>query len=187
MNSLRAIRPVSDDIVSFLEESITGHKILRVSLSEGVKEVLPKSIYYINEQLHLIGIMATSGHLRAIELSQISNICEAEDLGQMSEDIDRDVILNYISQLKESSGTEVRLVLKLHSMINFDIQVKHDLIRRPSLILNPQGELIWAGTLSPSRAIYEWLAELGADIEILDPIDFAKDYLSFWQEQRKKA
>jgi hypothetical protein len=54
------------------------------------------------------------------------------------------------------------------------------------MFANPEGENIWAATIEPSNAIFEWIMELGSDVEILSPNTFKEKYLKYCEEKIDK-
>jgi hypothetical protein len=54
------------------------------------------------------------------------------------------------------------------------------------MITNPNGDLIWAAYVEPCEALYDWLITLGKRVEILDPIKFKDEYLTYCEEKLRK-
>ena len=54
------------------------------------------------------------------------------------------------------------------------------------MVTNAEGEHIWAASVEPSDEIFQWVYELGADVEILDPSAFKKEFLNYCEAKLKK-
>ena len=59
-------------------------------------------------------------------------------------------------------------------------------LRKPYVISNPKGDLIWAASIEECPDLYDWLSNLSHKVEILDPVSFKKNFLDYCEKKLKK-
>ena len=95
---------------------------------------------------------------------------------------------DFISGLRAINGNEVRLVLKILNPENAqELAPLYHFLRKPYVISNPKGDLIWAASVEENEDLYEWLANLQNKVEILDPMSFKINYLAFCERKLKTS
>lgn len=171
-------------LCNFLEESIINNKCITLNQMTHSSVVYPRKILFLDGMLTLIAESIKDKCLLSIPLKEIFNI--HEDDREWSAIYSKIEVEDFICGLRLIAGNEVRLVLKVHSYEKFDIRMKHQFLGTPCMITNPEGEVFWAATIEPSQQIYEWLENLGNDVEILDPISFKKQFLEYCENKLKK-
>lgn len=174
------------ELISYIEESILEKQSLFVSLSsQGMSYTLhPFSLIYLEGELSLIGENVADKSLINIPVSHIERISDEEI--QFNSSHSRLEINDFIASIRAISENETRLVLKIHALASFENSIPRNFLGNPAMITNPNGDLIWGASVEPNPEIFNWLHDLGADVEILDPISFKKDYLAYCEELLKK-
>lgn len=176
--------PVSSDIIAFVEESILEGNLLNLKYAEKSFVISPRKIVYLDGELNLVAEDINDKCLINISLSQVSNLFEDDSAwNHIYSEIE---VNDFISGIRAISENEVRLVLKVVGRDHFDRSIPHQHLGSPCMFTNPEGDFIWAASIEPNTAIFEWLNELGRDVEILDPTDFKKEYLSYCEHKLKK-
>jgi hypothetical protein len=82
---------------------------------------------------------------------------------------------------------ETRLVLKIHHPGSVNLFPDHHFLGKPAMVTNGNGDLIWAAYVEPCEALFDWVASLGEDVEILDPTNFKEEFLSYCEEKLRKV
>ena len=162
-------------IISFLEESILDKKHLRVQLQDKSFLIYPHRIVYLEGKLSLVAEDVQDKCLLNISLDQIQNL--NEESSHKKNIFSKYEVSEFILGLRDVTGHEVRLVLKVYSYDKFDPKLEHHFLGKPCMITNSNGDAIWAASIEPSEKIFEWLEFLGSDVEILDPIELKKEFL----------
>lgn len=174
-------------LVSFLEESILDKKYVRLQLGHKSIVVYPHRIVYLEGELSLVAEDLQDKCLLNVVLDQIKNLNEESlESSHKKPLFSKYEVSEFILGLREITGKEVRLVLKVYSYEKFDPKLEHQFLGNPCMITNSQGDAIWAASIEPSEKIYEWLEYLGSDVEILDPIELKKEFLKYCENRLKK-
>lgn len=173
-----------NEIISFLEEAILGGEVLNLIWDDKNFIVYPRKIVFLDGELRLIAESLNDKCLINMSIDRITQVFEEELAWQPH--FSRLEIDDFISGIRSICDNGLRLVLKIYNREKFDHKIPHHHFEKPCLFTNPQGDFIWAATTEPSDDIFEWLSELGADVEILDPIDFKKTFLNYCEHKLKK-
>ncbi len=174
----------SSQILMFLEESIIDRKTVCVQYDDRYFKVYPLKIVYFEGGLNLIAENTVENLLMNIRLS---HVVSAFDEGQNYQPIYSQLEVDtFVSSLTAMHEKVVRLVLKIYSHEDFGINLNKIYFHNPCLFTNPEGDFIWAATLEPSHAVFEWLCDLGQFVEILDPTSFKREFLKYCEDKLKK-
>lgn len=172
------------EIISFIEESILEQNVLSIKTNNKNHMIYPWKIVYLDGELSLIGEGVSDKCLVNLTIDSITNVFEDETTWKpVYSKIEVD---DFIASIRAITDNEVRLVLKVYGRDNFDKSIPHHHLGKPCMFTNPDGDFIWAASIEPNEAIFEWINQLGSDIEILDPVDFKKEYLSYCENKLKK-
>jgi hypothetical protein len=173
-------------ILMFLEESILDKRVVTL-LHEGKHiQTLPLKIAYFEGCLHLIGEHTTDGTLFNLKVQDIENVWDQTCIKSYQSNYSPGEIEGFVSSLRAMHEKVIRLVLKIYSHEHFGIHLNRVYFDNPCLFTNPQGDYIWAATLEPSPAVFEWLCEMGSYVEILDPTSFKREFLLYCEDKLKK-
>lgn len=173
-----------NEIIAFIEESIIDNDVLNIQLSDKNFLVYPRKIVFLDGELSLIAEGLNDKCLLNIGIDSINQVHD-EDV-EWTALFSKLEIEDFVSSIRAISENEVRLVLKVYNREHFDNGVPHHHFDRPCMFTNPDGDFIWAASIEPTQEIHEWLSDLGSDIEILDPIDFKKEFLNYCEGKLKK-
>jgi hypothetical protein len=171
-------------IVAFIEESIIDKKTIQLELKDKNYKILPHKIVFIEGELNLIGESLFDGCLLSIGVSNI--VKTFEDNSEWKMNYSKLEVDEFIKSFRCLGDNTVRIVLKIFSQERFNLNLNHQFFEKPCMFSNTSGEYIWAATIEPNVELYEWLCELGSDIEILDPTSFKLDFLKYCENKLKK-
>lgn len=174
----------TQQILMFLEESIIDRKSVVVNYQDKELKIYPLKIVYFEGGLNLIGENILDGMLTNLKLEKISSAHEVSSHYQPV--FSPGEVEGFVSSLKAMHEKVVRLVLKIYEHENFGIHLNQVYFHNPCLFTNPEGDYIWAATLEPSPAVFEWLCDLGQYVEILDPTSFKREFLKYCEDKLKK-
>lgn len=173
-----------NDKLEFLEESIFDQRVVAISTEDRDLKLYPRKVTFFDGSLHLVGESLSEGCLMNIPLPSVLSLFEEED--EWSELYSLFEVNDFISSLRDVNENSVRLVLKIYSRENFELNLKSVYYEKPCMITNPKGDYIWAATLEASDEVYNWLISLGPSVEILDPLNFKKEFLIHCESRLKK-
>ena len=178
--------PLSSEIIAFLEEAIIEKEVVNLKLSNQNHQLItfPRKIVFLDGKLNLVAEGIEDKCLINIAIDSVTSAFDAQmEWTPLFSSLEID---DFIASIRSVTENEVRIVLKIYSREKFDIDLKHHHFGNPCMFTNPEGDHIWAASIEPSDDLYDWLSELGSDIEILDPISLKKDLLKYCEEKLKK-
>lgn len=165
---------------------LNGRSIIVNSINDQVISIYPHRIVYVEGELSLVGEDIYDQTLVHLSLENITNVSQLEqsdyrpNFGSMAID-------DFISSIRAIDGGEIRLVLKVYQNSRVELNPEFHFIGNPQMVTNPQGDIIWGGSVDPCNDLYEWILSLGDGVEILDPISLKRDFLAFCEEKLKSA
>lgn len=176
---------VRGDIVEFIEEAIEEEVCLKINLTNVQSLVVfPHRVVFIDGSLSIVGESAIDNCLLNIEVERVQSASEIEVCRKrMFSSIE---VEDFLSSIRAVDESEVRLVLKVYSQENFNSNLRNHHLGNQCMVTNAEGEHIWAASVEPSDEIFQWVYELGADVEILDPSAFKKEFLNYCEAKLKK-
>lgn len=172
------------EVLIFLEESILDKKVVQLKTQGCSIRVFPRRVIYFDGRLNLVAEDTQDKSLINIDINLISQAFEEGDTYRP--DYSKIQVDDFVSSLRSMTDSQVRLVLKIYSNDKFRLNFNSTYFDNPCLFTNPEGDFIWAATLEPSEVIFEWLCELGAAVEILDPSEFKSDFIKYCEHKLKK-
>ena len=173
------------EILSFIEESILEKQVIGLQLDEGKINLHPRKISCLNDGLSIIGEDCDDKGLVNINFAVIQNAYE-QDLMNWKPVYSQFEVDEFVAAIKAIEGNLHRLVLKVHEREEFLVTLPHYYLENPCMVTNPQGDLIWAASVTPNEVIFKWLHHLGRSVEILDPQQMKKQYLEYCEGLLKK-
>ncbi len=150
-------------------------------------KVYPHRLVHIEGELSLVAEEMVDKSLIYLPLDKMMDVKDLKE--QMEAPLHSSIeIDDFLSSIRAISGTEVRLVLKILNPEQVqELTPLYHFLRKPYVISNPKGDLIWAASVEESEDIYEWISNLETKIEILDPTSFKLNYLNFCERKLKKS
>lgn len=180
----------SEDQLNFyidcFENAIMEQLTIKIKLSKKKKavEVFPRKIAFIDKTLCVICEDLKKGLLGHFNINDIDDVVLSHRSYRAKFAFKE--IEKYISDLRSFAQSEIRLILKFNNREKIDSIPQHHFYKNPCVVTNPKGEYIWAASVEPCDNLYEWLSELGHDVEILDPRSFKKTYLEYCEEKLRR-
>lgn len=173
--------------VEFIQEAIILEQTVSLDITgfQQSLNVYPRKIVYLDGCFNLIGESLKDGCLINLKFDHIVNaqVAGAKEWEVVFSAYEID---EFISSLRFISDNSKRLVLKLFSLEKFNLNVDYQFFEKPCLFTNTNGDHIWAATVEPNEKLYDWLAHIVDDVEILDPIDFKRDFIDYCERKLKK-
>lgn len=135
---------------------------------EKVKKIVyPYRVVYIDGELELI---CQNKEYLFVEQFLVSDITEVElkplyfrpEWGHF-------LIEEFLSAGRAITGNEIRLVLKVTTQEFVNLGPSFHYFSSPYTAINSHGQIIWAASVELSWPLFEWLAQIRDQIEILDP------------------
>jgi hypothetical protein len=172
-------------MISILEEITTGKKIAKIKTDSKIYTVFPSKVIHLEGELSVI---AEDSHDHGLCVLPMNIILEVEPIETMSSPKMTDFeIEEFIAAIRGMNEKEARLILKIHDPVAVNLFPHHHFLGKPCMITNPNGDLIWAAYVEPCPALYEWIISLGKHVEILDPLKFKQEYLTYCEEKLKNV
>ena len=172
--------------LTVLEECILKHEIVGIErLGHSPQTVIPSKLIHLEGKMTLIGEESASHCLVAIPLGEMKRI---KPLGEFNHS--RMVafeVTEFIRALREMGENETRLILKIKDPGSFTATPHYEFLRNVTIITNPEGELIWAAYVEASKELFDWLLEMGSQMEILDPPSFMQEFAAYREEKSRKV
>lgn len=177
-----------DEKKMIIEKALELHQCLCIKTVEHAEivEIFPHRLVHLEGGLSLIGEEVVDRSLIYLPLSKMEKITLVkevyEDPAFTKIDIDE-----FIESIRVINGNEIRLVLKIVNPENsHELNPLYHYLRKPYVISNPKGDLIWAASIEECPNLYEWLSNLTTKVEILDPVSFKKNFLDYCEKKLKK-
>jgi hypothetical protein len=181
----------SENSISFslvLEEINQSQNMAQLCLKEDkYLDIYPHKLVHIDGYLNIVGEEVGDGCLVHIPINNIQSVIE-KDKQEYSPKFSVHEINDFLMALRAVSGLEERLVLKVESQQKFE--TGYHFMADPYITTNMDGHVIWAASVEVSDELFEWLYQLGDQVEILDPSSIKEAYLQFLQSKiypQKKA
>lgn len=175
------------ELKNSVEESIKLSKTLSLKLKghNDQFDVFPLKLTILEGGLSLIAEEISEKTLVFFPLNKIDHISFS------LEDYQKPIhghyeVEEFIESIRFINGNEIRLVLKiLEPEKASELVPLYHYLRKPYVISNPRGELIWAASVEETEDLFEWLSNLKSKVEILDPISFKRNFLDFCEKKLK--
>jgi len=185
LEELEFKQSVSDGQVSLIEEAITNKSVLQITGPEGkVFSVLPCKVLHLEGQLSLVAEDLFEHCLQVVILKDLCGLEVFDSEKQLRSSAFE--VEEFINAIRSMGDRETRLILKIHHPLEVNLFPEYHFLGKPCMITNPNGDLIWAAYVEPCAALFEWLISLSSHVEILDPISFKQEYLSYCEEKVRK-
>lgn len=172
-------------MVHEFDYAIREKMLLTLKTQEGKSfTVHPCRVLHLESQLTLV---AEDFQDRCLVVIPVKDVMTFESVPSTREpQVSLFEIEEFITAIRSMSEKETRLILKIHDPQSTNLFPEHHFLGKPCMITNPNGDLIWAAYVEPCEALYEWLMTLGKKVEILDPVKFKEEYLTYCEEKLRK-
>ena len=131
-------------------------------------DIYPHNLIYLDGELSLVG---EDLHDRSLIYFQMGEIAKVKRSGEQSykKNFSDYEIGEFISSVRRLGDGEARLILKVFSQNNINLNPKYLFLGHTYMTSNSGGEYIWAASVEPSIELYEWLWSIRDKVEIVDP------------------
>ncbi|MBL7666075.1 MAG: WYL domain-containing protein [Bacteriovoracaceae bacterium] len=185
-NQLSLIQDGGEEIVQEIEKAIAQNQMLEITLRNNKQhEIFPHKLVHLDNQMSLISEERKDKTMIHLYLKDILEAKPVESVYKPTYSLIE--VEDFISGLRAITDTEIRLILKITNPEHLAQKVDHQFFGRPCLIKNPQGDTIWAAYVEPNDSLKSWLLNMGAEVEILDPISFKREFLEYCEDKLKKT
>ena len=169
-------------IIKVLDAAVNEKQLVQMTTVENKTYcVYPCRVIHLEGKLSLI---AEDSHDHCLTVISIQELEKAEHVPSTSAPrVSLFEVEEFIGAIRSMNEKETRLILKIHDHQSVNLFPDHQFLGKPCMITNPNGELIWAAYVEPCEALFDWLMGLGRNVEILDPVKFKQDYLSYCEEK----
>ena len=184
---------------SNMENSSSFAAVLEeINISESIAELIitgsknislyPHKLVHIDGSLNIVGEDTGDGCLIHIPVNSIDSVLEREK-NEYSPKYSTYEINDFVQAIRSVSGSEERLVLKVKDQNENEFETGYHFMADPFITTNMDGEVIWAASVEVSDELFEWLFQLGENIEILDPSSIIDSFEEFKAQRQniKKA
>jgi hypothetical protein len=182
----KEIQDTYSSIRKDLEESIQYSRHIRVKTKSGkIHNIYPWRMIHLEGYLSLVAEDSQDHCLMVIQMREIEQL-EILLKNGFSKKVSNFEVDEFISAIRSMSEKETRLILKIHQSDEINLFPENHFLGKPCMVTNPNGDLIWAAYVEPCESLFEWILSLGKNVEILDPLKFREEYLSYCEEKIKK-
>lgn len=179
------LNEVQQRLVHELDKAIMDKKQVHLQTHEGKRyTVFPAKVLHLEGDLSLVAEDSIDHCLIIISLRELKEVIANNSLGVSQ--VTNFEIEEFIAAIRAMNEKETRLILKIHDPQSVNLFPDYQFLGKPCMVTNPNGDLIWAAYVEACEPLYEWLLGLGANVEILDPVSFKQDYLSYCEEKIRK-
>ena len=166
----------TDEMFKLLELAIENKKTVAVRFSNNLadKILFPKKVIYYDGKLILISEICNEKCLVFHCLDSLVEVVESSQTYQTNFTLSQ--VDEFILNLRSMNGNESRLVLKIRDgQFEKEIFPFYHFARKPFVVKNSRGQLIWAASIEVCDEVIECLANLGDRVEVFDPIDVREE------------
>lgn len=179
-------RTVEDEMIILLEKIILDQKCASVVLKNSDQmNIRPRKIVFVDNSLSLIAEDLKDNSLVQLTVWSIVDVESLED--DSKKNFSNLEINDFISSIRAINENEVRLILKIYNHAEVNLSPDHIYFKNVCLVTNSEGEKIWASSVEPCDKLFEWIFELGRNVEILDPNFLKKQYMDYCVERLKQT
>lgn len=179
-------KSVEDEMVVHLERAILDKKCATLFLKNSDQmNIRPRKIVYVDNSLSLIAEDLKDNSLVQLTIWSIVDVEPIEDDAQKN--FSSLEINDFISSIRAINENEVRLILKIYNHAEVNLNPDHIYFKNVCLVTNSEGEKIWASSVEPCEKLFEWIFEMGRNVEILDPNFLKKQYMDYCVDRLKQT
>jgi hypothetical protein len=173
-------------LVQKIEEAVHETQLVTITtIDSKTYSVYPCRILHLEGHLSLIAEDSKDHCLLVVPMKDVDHLEVSPGMSIPKVTIFE--IEEFITAIRAMNEKETRLILKIHDPQSTNLFPDHHFLGKPCMITNPVGDLIWAAYVEPCEALYDWLMTLGKNVEILDPIKFKEEYLTYCEEKMRKV
>jgi len=162
------------EIATKIQQAVHNQKskLVQISLANHAPLlVYVHNLIFLDEALSLICERCDDKSLQAFDTDKIVEICEVttSSTGRYFPTYSPMEISKFITEIRALNGKEERLVIKILSSAEINLNPPFHYWVNPYVAINDRDERIWAASVELSGQLFEWLNSLRGYIEILAP------------------
>ena len=174
------------ELVKNLDEMASKKCLIAIMTTSGkAYQLFPCKIIHLEGQLSMIAEDANDHCLLVMGLKEIKEFYLLE--AQIAPQVASFEVDEFIVAIRAMNEKETRLILKIHDPHSVNLFPDHHFLGKPCMITNPNGDLIWAAYVEPGEDLFEWIITLGANVEVIDPVQFKDEFLRYCKEKVSKV
>ncbi|PIP88741.1 MAG: hypothetical protein COW01_08315 [Bdellovibrionales bacterium CG12_big_fil_rev_8_21_14_0_65_38_15] len=164
------------EMVKKIEDGLSRGLVVQVHWGQSrVTSVYPHKLVYLEGELSLVGEDAGDRCLVSFSVNDINSI-RFDVTKNYQPNFSPIEVDDFILALRVVSGNEERLVLKLKTANDVDLNPPYHFLANPYITTNSEGDVIWAASVEVCDDFYAWLHDLGDRVQIMDPTHVATGY-----------
>lgn len=178
------------EMVHKIEEGLTRGLVVQLQWNtHKTSSIFPHKVVYLEGELCLIGEDVYDRCLVSYPVEGVESI-RYDMTKNYRPNFSTIEVDDFIMAMRVVSGSEERLVLKLKTYGDVDLNPPYHFLGNPYITTNSEGDVIWAASVEVCPDFYAWLHTLGDRVQIMDPphVDAGyKEWLSSTQELKKAS
>jgi hypothetical protein len=172
-------------IIQFIDKAVLEQKSIILEMKDEKKvRLFPCRIVHLEGELSLVAEDIFDHCLTVIAINKISSVNYEDHQFHLRATLFE--IDEFISAIRSMNDRETRLILKIHQPQNVNLFPPYHFLGKPCMITNAHGDVIWAAYVEPCEDLFDWLLSLGTDVEVLDPVKFKTEFLTYCKAKLKK-
>ncbi len=178
------------EMVKKIEDGLSRGLIIELHWgSNKISSLYPHKLVYLEGDLCLVGEDSNDRCLVAFPVQEVESI-RFDVTKNYQANFSPIEVDDFILAMRVVSGNEERLVLKLKTASDVDLNPPYHFLGNPYITTNAEGDVIWAASIEVCDDLYAWLHSLGERVEIMDPPQVEKGYkewLALYQSYKKAS
>mgnify|MGYP003672906899 CR=1 FL=1 len=178
------------EMVSKIEDGLSRGLIVELHWGDSkVTSVYPHKLVYLEGELSIVGEDSSDRCLVSFPVNDLSAI-RFDVTKNYQPNFSPIEVDDFVLALRVVSGNEERLVLKLKTSNDVDLNPPYHFLANPYITTNAEGDVIWAASVEVCDDFYAWLHDLGDRVKIMDPQHVAEgynDWLMQYSEMKKAS
>lgn len=177
------------EMVKKIEDGLNRGLVVQIDyLPKKHCSIYPHKLVYLEGELCLVGEDVIDRCLVALPVSEVQAL-RFDVTKNYKANFSPLEVDDFILAMRVVSGSEERLVLKLKTSSDVDLNPPYHFLGNPYITTNAEGDVIWAASIEVCDDFYAWLHSLGERVEIMDPPHVAEGYHSWLtsESELKKA
>lgn len=168
--------------IETIEKAILLKNCLQLVLTKGKQiEVYPHKLIHLESYLSIVAEDTSDNCLSHLNLEEIETVILSDSKhSPVYSDFEVD---GFITNLRSMSDNTVRLILRIHSESDIDLNPKYQFFDNSTVVMSPDGDKIWASTVEINEGVLNWLYENKDVLSVASPTEVAQ-ILQNWQKNK---
>ncbi len=164
--------------IETIEKAILLKSCMHIILAKGkILEVFPHKLIHLDSYLSIVGEDISDNCLSNLRVTELQDVTISETkYNPVYSDFEVD---SFITSLRSMADNTVRLILRIHSESEINLNPKYQFLDNSTIVMSPDGDKIWAATVEINEDILNWLFENKDILSVAAPMEVA-DILKNW-------